>query len=283
MRWAVTMSLGVALLAGAAGCKNPCDHVEAELRARESDVRELREELERREFLTQAMERELRAIKGLPGPDGHVETPRDPFPVRTLVLGRQTGGHAGDNCAGDDGLDVLLEPRDCDGQAIKAPGFLTVEAMEITPAGLKRPLSAWDISIDQLRCSWRNGLFSTGYSLSLPWKEWPTTEKLRVVAHFRLLDGRVFEADKDVTIRLAPAPLRRTAPAPEPPPPDPPPSSEPPPRQMLPPPKPVPPDNGPVLELQAKRRLPPLPLAPAPPVVVPAVEVLRPQMYGPGE
>jgi hypothetical protein len=36
----------------------------------------------------------------------------------------------------------------------------------------------------------------------LPWKRCPTTEKLRIVAQFKLPDGRVFEADKDVTIHV---------------------------------------------------------------------------------
>jgi hypothetical protein len=45
---------------------------------------------------------------------------------------------------------------------------------------------------------------STGYVVALPWKLCPTTEKLRVVAQFKLPDGRVFEADKDVTIHVPP-------------------------------------------------------------------------------
>src|SRR5262249_52096168 len=48
----------------------------------------------------------------------------------------------------------------------------------------------------------------------LPWKAWPCTEKLRVVATLQLADGRTFEADRDVTVRLAP-PNQRPAPVPE--------------------------------------------------------------------
>ena len=49
----------------------------------------------------------------------------------------------------------------------------------------------------------------------LPWKVWPSTEKLRVIAQFSLADGRFFEADKDVTIRLAPKAYRKVVPAEE--------------------------------------------------------------------
>jgi hypothetical protein len=41
---------------------------------------------------------------------------------------------------------------------------------------------------------------------------WPSTEKLRVVVQMRLNDGRVFEADRDVTIHLPPPSQRRILP-----------------------------------------------------------------------
>jgi hypothetical protein len=245
MRWAVALSLGVALLGGAAGCRSNCDRVESELRARESDVRELREELERADAYNQLMQRELHALRGEPGPDGHVERPVEAYPVRALVLGRQTGGRPSDAGAGDDALQVMVEPRDPEGQAIKAPGALRVEAQEVTAEGLKRPLSAWEVPPEQLRRSWQTGLFTNGYLVTLPWKVWPSTEKLRVIARLKLNDGRVFEADKDVSVRVAPAHLRRTPAAPP----------------VLPAPKPV----GPPAPLP-----PPLPTAPPPtPVPIP--------------
>jgi len=130
--------------------------------------------------------------------------------VQTLVLGRQTGGRSNDICPGDDALQVQVEPRDPDGHAIKAPGQVLIEAQEITAEGIKRPLSSWLIPPDELRRSWKNGLLTTGYLLNLPWKVWPTTEKLRVRAQFQLADGRFFEADRDVTVRLTPVNQRPT-------------------------------------------------------------------------
>jgi hypothetical protein len=124
--------------------------------------------------------------------------------VREVTLGRQTGGYDVDGCPGDEALQVVLEPRDPDGQAVKAPGSLHVEAMQISAEGLKALLSSWDVSAPDLRRTWKNGLFATGYYVILPWKSAPATSRLRVVARFTSLDGRVFEADKDITIRLPP-------------------------------------------------------------------------------
>jgi len=226
MRWPRALCLGLALLAGPGGCRhhNRCDQVESELRAREDDVRHLKDELDRSEFFNQALSRELAAVRGLPGPHGVPEKPSEPYPVRSLRLGRQTGGRASDHCFGDDALQVQVEPLDCENQAIKAPGSLYVEVLEVTKEGLKRPLSSWEVPPPELRRKWQNGLFTTGYLLTFPWKVAPSTEKLRVLARFQMVDGRLFEADKDVTVHLLPEPLRRqvlpaptpTAPAPAP-------------------------------------------------------------------
>lgn len=238
--------IGMALTVFASGCRS-CDKVESELRARENDVRELREGLERCELYNQALQNELRAMRGETCPQPG-EQPAFGYPVRSLRLGRQTGSRDtdGPDC---DALQVVLEPLDPDGQPIKVPATALIEALEITPEGLKRPLSAWEVSADHLRQSWRSGLLTTGYVLSLRWKIPPSTEKLRVIAHLKLTDGRVFEADKDVSIRLPPATRRPVA---QPMPPADPPPVAPPEKHLLPPPKPVvPPDAGPSVDQPA--------------------------------
>ncbi len=213
MRCLVASCFGLALLVAVGGCRS-CDRVESELRARENDVRELRDEVDRCSIYNQTLQHELRSLRGelgLPPADGQ---PSAPYPVQTLVLGRQTGGRSNDSCPGDDALQIQIEPHDPEGQSIKAPGSLHVQAQEITKEGSKRPLSSWEVSPEQLRRSWRNGLLTTGYVVNLPWKVWPSTEKLRVSVVFQMPDGRVFEADKDITVRLTP-PNRRPAVAPD--------------------------------------------------------------------
>jgi hypothetical protein len=214
MRWLVVMCLGAALPLGLLGCRNTCEKVELELRAREEDVRHLREELESSRFHNQLLHQEMLALRGAPGPDGHLIAPTAPHPIRSIRLGRQTGGRNSDDCPWHDALQVAVEPLDTESQAVKVPGNLFVEAFEVSTEGLKRPLSAWQVPAAELRGRWQNGLFSTGYLVTLPWRTWPTTEKLRIVARFQLLDGRVFEADKDVTLRLPPESLRKTLPVP---------------------------------------------------------------------
>jgi hypothetical protein len=227
------------LIVAAAGCRGDNGAlVESQLRARETDVRLLRGELDRAHAVNQGLQTELQTLHGesgecLPG----VRPGGSAYPIRSLALGRQTGGHDAGDCAGDSALQVVVEPRDADDQTVKVPAVLTVQALEVTPEGVKRPLSTWEVGEDDLRRTWRSGLLTTGYVVVLPWKMWPATEKLRVVVQMRTSDGRVFEADRDVTVRLAPG-AQRSAPLPQLPPPT-----------LIPTPKPVDKEpTGPTLE-----------------------------------
>ncbi len=278
-RSARALLLVAASAVAALGCRSNCGVVERALHARENDLLAAREELERCHAINEGLQMELQAVHADPSAN-----PGDPdrpaavvVPIRSLTLGRQTGGRDGGACGGDESLQVVVQPLDPENQPVKVPGSLFIQALEITPAGLKQPLSTWQISDDELRRSWRAGLLGSGYFLVLPWKAWPSSDKLRVVAQFRLPDGRLFEADKDVTIRVVPA-AKRPAP-PMPPPADGP--TLPPPRTLpSPEPDPTPADRGPDLN--------PVPADPASkaawgpgaaPEAPPAAEILRPVVY----
>ncbi len=215
MRRPVTLVIVAFLATIVAGCRTPPrkDLVEAELRVKDQDLRELRSDLERTEAYNQTLQRELKAFQGL-APSA-IADGGTPAGVRSIVLGRQTGGIDDDGLPGDEALQVVLEPRDADNHTIKAAGVVHVHALEVTPEGLKKTLSNWQVDAETLRKAWRTGLLSTGYFLNLPWKNWPTSTKVRVVVQFVGQDERMFEADRDVVVRLAPE-AQRKAPASEP-------------------------------------------------------------------
>jgi hypothetical protein len=196
--------LGIGLLAPTAGCQHH-DLLEAELRSREEDLRTARSELEQAVAENTALRTQLSHF----GPHASAKvSPEQSVPVKQIVLGRQTGGYDEDKDPGDEALQVVVEPRDGDGHVVKVPGSLHLAVLQITPEGLKKPLSSWDFSAEQLRSTWRSGLLSTGYHVVVPWKTWPSSDKLRIVAQFALSDGHLFEADRDVTVRL-PRPARQ--------------------------------------------------------------------------
>lgn len=192
------------------GCKNK-DALENELRSRDIQYREALEELGKAEHRTEAQEREIEALR-----HGATVTPEQAaqtFGLKRIALGRGTGGVDNDSMPGDEALQIILEPRDSDDHIIKAPGTLYVLALEINQQGLKTPFSSWTVPPDKLRQSWKQGLLSTGYNLILPWKNFPQTENVRVVARLATPDGRLFETDKDIRVHLVPgAPHRLEGP-----------------------------------------------------------------------
>jgi hypothetical protein len=212
MRRPLALLLALGLLSPLAGCRS-CELVEAELRSLEKDFRGLKDELLRSESQNEALQRELNAARQTTAGKPPAEQPPPPTPpLKNINLGRGTGGYDLDNVPGDEGLIVVVEPRDFDGHAVKTPGVLHVEALEISPEGLKTPLSCWELTPDQLRRTWKTGLMSNGYQVTLPWKSWPSTERVRVVARFTLADGHAYEAEKDVTVRPTPVAKRKTFP-----------------------------------------------------------------------
>ncbi len=192
---------------GLFGCRNRTDLVENELRERDRQYREALEELGKSDHRSEAQQREIAALRQ--GATISPEQAAQTFGLKRITLGRGTGGVDNDGLPGDEALQIFLEPRDSDDHVIKSPGCLYVLAVEINPQGMKAPFSSWTVPEDKLRQSWKAGLFSTGYNLILPWKNFPQYENIRVVARLVTPDGRIYETDKDVKVHLVPGAPRR--------------------------------------------------------------------------
>jgi hypothetical protein len=212
------------LFAGLAGvgCRN-CDAVEAELRIRDQQNLALRAKLRQTELNNMLLQREMYEQRTVLPPGAGPQSWKLPpevvgssSVVQRISLGRLTGGHSSISGAGDDSLEVVVEPRDAGDRVLKAPGTLQVAALEITPEGVKRPIGTWDLSADQLAAKWRGGLFGSAYNLILPWQQQPASSQVRVVVRFTTPEGKTFEAERDVTIRPESRPNAPAEKSPEP-------------------------------------------------------------------
>jgi hypothetical protein len=209
------------LLLCATGCRNRTDLVENELRNRDQMYRDALTDKQTSDLRLEALMRENEALRK--GTTISPEQSAQTFGLRRIVLGRSTGGYDKDNLPGDELLQVVVEPRDESDHTLKSPGTLFILTLEITPQGVKVPLSSWEIPPEELRQSWKQGLLSTGYTLLLPWKNFPQYETVRVIVRFVTPDQRAFESDKDVKVRVVPGAARQrcepypyTLPAPRP-------------------------------------------------------------------
>jgi hypothetical protein len=194
----VLLPLLLASISCRAITKSPYDLIEAELRTKERELADTRSQLRNSKNLNDAYQRTPRGMAAT-GDDGA------PFlPIKELTLGSGTGGADNDNQPGDEALQVVLVPKDEDGSAVKVPANVLILAYETSRNGTKCLISRWDIGADQLRRTWRSGLFATGYYIPLQWDQLPAFDKVRIVVRLQTLDGRAFEADKDITVRVLP-------------------------------------------------------------------------------
>lgn len=203
LRWLVCTLLTAHCPLFFAGCRsnNRYDLIEAELRTRERELSDTRAQLDQARNLNRAYEAGQQ--RGAPAPVGGGVF----LPVKEIAIGRGTGGLDEDGAPGDEGLLVVIVPKDEDGSAVKVPARALVAAWEITPAGLKNPIGSWNVTADKLRGTWKSGLISTGYFVALPWQTFPSSDRVRVAVRLITTDGRAYEADRDVTVR-PPSPPR---------------------------------------------------------------------------
>jgi len=209
---------GVALLAG---CRSngKYDGIEAELRTRNRELAEAQQALEQARQLNRAYEQSRGAIPGV--------APAPPYypagggcSLREISLGRGTGGVDDDATPGDEYLMAVIVPTDDDKSPVKAPGQATIAAWEYGPDGVKKLIGTWELTPEQLRSTWKSGLIATGYFVPLQWQQCPTHQKVRVAVRLTTMDGKQFEADRDVTVRpqMAAIPATRLPLYPSPPP-----------------------------------------------------------------
>jgi hypothetical protein len=186
------------------------DLIEAELRTRERELADTRAALEQARNLNRAYTQQATAVTGPAAPNTPVYVP-----VKEITLARGTGGVFGEGPTGDDGLMVVVVPRDEDGAAVKVPARLEIAAWDITPAGLKTPIGNWGVPAEKLRPAWRSGFISTGYFVAVPWQTYPSSERVRIAVRLTTLDGRAFETDRDINVKLSAAVPRVNPPGPQ--------------------------------------------------------------------
>ena len=128
--------------------------------------------------------------------------------MKEIALARGTGGVDEDGITGDEGLMVVIAPKDEDGSAVKVPARVEIAAWEITPAGLKQPdRRRGRCPAEKLRPTWRSGFISTGYFVA---RAVADAIRTRNACGSRCGSPRStaasFEADKDITVKVCQTP-----------------------------------------------------------------------------
>ncbi|MFN7733366.1 MAG: hypothetical protein ACK5OB_15825 [Pirellula sp.] len=115
-----------------------------------------------------------------------------------------TRGHNFDGKRGDDGLYLVLLPRNSQHQFVPGNGTLTVVAEETQSDGTTNRIGRWTITPEQ----WRDGLEpigeAQGFHVKLPWQERiPNTSQVDVWVRFSLEDGTTMVNQRPISVRQA--------------------------------------------------------------------------------
>jgi hypothetical protein len=165
-----------------------------------------------------------------PMPGDTLPPPRDPSSGRgdpnasaevdarithVVINPRLTGGlDIDERRGGDEGLLLVLEPRNADGQYVPLAGDLVVVVLDPSQEGEAARVARWDIESTEAARHLRKTSMGRGIHLELPWPEGsPAHPNLRLYVRYVTTDGRSLETDRDIRVRLSSDASARWTPA----------------------------------------------------------------------
>jgi hypothetical protein len=129
-------------------------------------------------------------------------SPAESSPVAQITLHPAlTGGIGTTGHAGDEGLLVVVEPRDFSGKIIFVPADISVALLDPALMGEQARLARWDFSADQAQGLIRAGS-QPGIHLQLPWVATPAHDRLKVFVRYTTRDGRKLQAERLVAVAV---------------------------------------------------------------------------------
>lgn len=162
MAWGL---FGAAVVA-AAGCHAPAQRArlareKEELRTRNAA---LRREVEQRDERIRALTRQIDALQSFPS-----DRPVSAFAPVRIDIANRSGGRDFDGVPGDDGIVVHLRLYDADGDAVKSPGRVRIQATDNEEIGYPRVVAVCDYaSVEELRSAWHGRFGTSHYTFRCP-------------------------------------------------------------------------------------------------------------------
>lgn len=204
------MKFGQILLAVLFLCQGGCasrgnvELLESQLRRQEDQLYAMRLQLAEAESDLSLAQREVQTLRKQVADRGEIallpEQARSLFRVEGIRVNKfLTGGLDRDGEPGDDLLNVVLTPYDEDGETVKIPGELEVEAIDLSAPRSSPPLGVWRYSSEEVAERWQSGLTS-GFQFRMPWQIVPTSPDIVLHARLTLADGRQFGTSAEIRV-----------------------------------------------------------------------------------
>lgn len=136
-------------------------------------------------------------------PIGHEIKIEMSSPITEVVINRSVSqGKNSDQRPGDDGIELLLQPKSATGDVIDEAGNLTISLVDAAADQGQRQIGQWTFLKEEAELFFAEDEFDNrGILLDLKWdKIIPTNKRLTVYVRFETPDGRIMETTSDIII-----------------------------------------------------------------------------------
>lgn len=149
----------------------------------------------------------------LPSPDEDL-TGTSRGPVKELVINKLlTGGMNNDRFEGDEGLMVVVEPRDAEGKLVRTPGDVSLMVVDPAKSGPAARVARWDFTNEEATALFRKTPLGRGLHFELPWpNQPPDVERLRLYVRVVTPKGEKLLAESDIGVATGATPIENAAP-----------------------------------------------------------------------
>lgn len=136
-----------------------------------------------------------------------------------------TGGASLDSSPGDDGLSVVVEPRNAADEYVPRAGAVSIVVLDPSKAGEEARVARWNFDLAAAEQKLKTSSAARGIRLQMPWPAGPpASERLHLFVRYETADGRLIQSDREIFLtppgqlsqRWTPRPADRQRPALEP-------------------------------------------------------------------
>ena len=192
------------LCIGGCATRGNVELLESQLRKKEDQLYAMRSQLDQTESELGVAKKEVETLRGQLVKRGQPallpEQLQSLFRVKGIQVNKLlTGGLDRDGRPGDDMLNVVLVPQDEHGEAVKLPGSIELEVIDLSAPANSRQVGVWRFSSEEVAGQWQSGL-SSGFQFRIPWHGRTASQDLLLHARFATADGRQFDTSTDIRI-----------------------------------------------------------------------------------
>lgn len=125
---------------------------------------------------------------------------------------KRTIAYDDDGQPGDDGIRLVIEPRNDRSQILAAPARVSIVLMDPMQRGSAARLERWDFDAEQAAAAYNKTSGSEGLHFELPWTNaLPRNSQLHLFVRYYTDDQRTLETNREIEIRPRPYQDRRFA------------------------------------------------------------------------